>query len=154
MIINYAAKHRTLSGQNIHFFHVLQIVIESGYTALEIKEIFPEDMGQYTVVARNLGGEARTSARLDIEGLNLINGSVGVGPPSKPRFVEPLQNKEVQEGTRAHFKCHVVGYPEPQVIIAIALSIVIIIIIIISSRPRSYLNIFLYFAKKLDDTSY
>lgn len=35
--------------------------------------------------------------------------------PSKPVFVQPLQNKDVQEGSRAHLRCVVQGFPQPEV---------------------------------------
>ena len=92
----------------------LQIVVEANYTALEIKEVFPEDAGTYVVIARNLGGEARTSGLLSIDGL-AVNGSMSAKAPSKPYFTQQLQNKDVQEGSRAHFKCEVAGFPEPEV---------------------------------------
>ncbi|ESO04842.1 hypothetical protein HELRODRAFT_78348, partial [Helobdella robusta] len=92
-----------------------KIVVDHGYSALEIKEFFPEDAGLYTVVARNLGGETRTSCHLDIEGLSLSSGIPGSQVPCKPKFVDFLQNKDVQEGSRAHFKFHVSGKPVPEI---------------------------------------
>jgi titin len=94
---------------------IFKIVVEANYTALEIKEVFPEDAGTYVVIARNLGGEARTSGLLSIDGL-AVNGSMSAKAPSKPYFTQQLQNKDVQEGSRAHFKCEVAGFPEPEII--------------------------------------
>jgi len=76
--------------------------------------LFPEDAGSYTVIAKNLGGEARTSCLLSIEGM-FINGELPRRGPSKPVFVQPLQNKDVQEGSRAHLRCVVQGFPQPEV---------------------------------------
>ena len=40
---------------------------EVDYTALLIKETFPEDTGSYTVVVQNPLGEARSFAQLTVE---------------------------------------------------------------------------------------
>ena len=45
----------------------LQISIEKDYTTLEIREVYPEDVGEYTLVLRNLAGESRSTCRLDME---------------------------------------------------------------------------------------
>jgi len=95
----------------------VQIIVEKDRTSLEIREVFPEDAGTYVVIAKNLGGESRTSCLLSLEGA-VINGEVpltGAAPPSRPIFIQPLQNKEVQEGSRAHLMCVVSGEPKPEV---------------------------------------
>jgi len=94
---------------------VFKIVVDNTYTSLEIKEAFPEDAGSYAVVAKNLGGESRTSALLTVEGL-VMNGEAPIRAPGKPLFMTPLTNREVQEGSRAQLKCTVSGSPEPEII--------------------------------------
>ena len=94
-----------------------QTIVEKDMTSLEIREVFPEDAGTYVVIAKNLGGESRTSCLLSLEGA-VINGEVpltGAAAPSRPIFIQPLQNKEVQEGSRAHLMCVVSGEPKPEV---------------------------------------
>jgi len=91
--------------------------VEADRTSLEIREVFPEDAGTYVVIAKNLGGESRTSCLLSIEGA-AVNGEmplIGAELPSRPIFIQPLQNKEVQEGSRAHLMCVVSGQPKPEV---------------------------------------
>ena len=91
--------------------------MEADRTSLEIREVFPEDAGTYVVIAKNLGGESRTSCLLTLEGA-AINGEVpltGAEASSRPIFIQPLQNKEVQEGSRAHLMCVVSGQPKPEV---------------------------------------
>ena len=83
-------------------------------TALEINEVYPEDAGTYTVVARNLGGETRTSCVLSIEGM-FSEKEASDAEPTKPRFVQGLKNKEVMEGNRARLDCVIVAQPEPEV---------------------------------------
>ena len=45
-----------------------QITVEEGYSCLEINGVYPEDTGEYTVVAKNMAGETRTSCLLTVEG--------------------------------------------------------------------------------------
>ena len=45
----------------------LKIIVDTNYTALEINEVYPEDSGTYTCIAKNLGGETRTSCLLTVE---------------------------------------------------------------------------------------
>ena len=35
--------------------------------------------------------------------------------PTKPRFIQPLQDREVLEGNRARLDCVIVAHPEPEV---------------------------------------
>lgn len=85
-------------------------------TSLEISEIYPEDSGNYTVVARNLGGETRTSCLLTVEGVFTASEPETTDhEPTKPRITQNLVNKEVLEGSRARLDCVIVAYPEPEV---------------------------------------
>lgn len=105
------------NGEYVTSIRHVQIIVEADRTSLEIREVFPEDAGTYVVIAKNLGGESRTSCLLTIEGA-LINGELpltGAAAPSRPIFIQPLQNKEVQEGSRAHLMCVVTGQPKPEV---------------------------------------
>jgi len=96
--------------------------VEADQASLEIREVYPEDAGTYVVIARNLGGESRTSCLLSIEGA-VVNGDLtagayaGLGAPTPvaPIFIQPLQNKEVQEGSRAHLMCVISAQPKPEV---------------------------------------
>ena len=93
-----------------------QIVIETGFTALDINQVFPEDTGTYTVIAKNIGGETRTSCLLTVEGLYPTGAQDHMDRmPVKPMVKKPLADKEVQEGARARLDCVIVGYPEPEV---------------------------------------
>lgn len=92
--------------------------MEADFTSLEIQEAFPEDAGTYIVVARNLGGETRTTGTLTVESsikADRVDGQFAGPAGAKPAFVQPLQNKEVQEGSRAHLVCVVSGNPQPEV---------------------------------------
>jgi len=96
---------------------LIQITVEADRTSLEIREVFPEDAGTYVVIAKNMGGESRTSCLLTLEGA-AVNGEMlapGAEVGSRPVFIQPLQNKEVQEGSRAHLMCVVTGIPKPEV---------------------------------------
>ncbi len=92
----------------------LQIIVEDGYTALDINECYPEDSGSYTVIAKNIGGETRTSCSLAVEGL-FSTSEVSDVEPTAPRFTQNLKNKDVLEGSRARLDCVIVAHPEPEV---------------------------------------
>ena len=96
-----------------------QITVDVGSTVLELREVFSEDCGIYTAVARNLGGEARTSCRLGLtEATTLESAAVRAGArrPVRPQFFEPLEDLIVQEGNKVKLECVLTGYPEPEVI--------------------------------------
>ena len=48
---------------------VFRISVSGNTTVLDINGVYPEDMGTYTVVARNMAGETRTSCNLRVEGV-------------------------------------------------------------------------------------
>ena len=49
-----------------------EIIQEGDIHSLYIPEVFYEDAGKFTVQAENAGGQAHTSANLDVEGTKLI----------------------------------------------------------------------------------
>lgn len=51
-----------------HHREVKVLQSQDGKIGLVISEVFPEDSGDYTCVARNRAGEARTTATLTVEG--------------------------------------------------------------------------------------
>ena len=78
--------------------------------------MFPEDTGTYTVIAKNLGGEARTSCLVTVEGvIPVTQQPVEGAAPMKPRFTQPLKNVDVMEGSRARLDSVIVARPEPEV---------------------------------------
>ena len=85
-------------------------------TSLEIREVYAEDSGTYTVVARNMGGETRSSSLLTIEGMYSASDAEMVDTePMKPSFTQPLTNKVVMEGSLTRMDCVIVACPEPEV---------------------------------------
>ena len=88
------------------------MIIDADYTALEIAGAYPEDTGAYSVIAKNLGGEARNTCRLTVEGSRQPGREVQT---KAPQFVEQLKNKEVVEGSRTRIDCVCVGLPDPEV---------------------------------------
>jgi len=92
--------------------------VNAGHTSLDIREVFAEDCGNYTVIARNLGGEARTSCQLSLVEAPAIDAAAvraGARRPVKPLFAQPLENRSVLEGNHTRLECVITGYPEPQV---------------------------------------
>ena len=95
-----------------HSSCVVQIVVEEGQTALHISQVYADDCGTYSVLARNLGGEARTSCLLSTDA------ALAPAPgraPCKPEWIQPLEHKDVTEGSRARLECVCTGYPQPEV---------------------------------------
>ncbi|ELT91013.1 hypothetical protein CAPTEDRAFT_109753, partial [Capitella teleta] len=68
----------------------------------QVKDVTPEDVGKYTVIAKNPLGEATCSANLEVDG-------------RAPTFVEKPMKCTVLEGGTAMFRCRVDGNPEPKV---------------------------------------
>jgi len=96
-----------------------QIAVNSGVTTLDIREVFSEDCGSYSVIARNMGGEARTSARLSLVEAPAVDTAAvraGARRPVQPLFVQPLESRSVLEGNHTRLECVVTGYPEPEVL--------------------------------------
>ncbi|XP_074642495.1 uncharacterized protein LOC141899810 [Tubulanus polymorphus] len=96
---------------------VFKIVIETNFTSLEISEAYPEDSGVYTVILKNVAGEARDTCTITIE--STYPGEQDVASdaePSQPMFVQHLLDREVMEGGRVRLDCVIVGQPEPEVI--------------------------------------
>ena len=92
------------------------MIVEANYTALEITEVYPEDAGTFSVLAKNIGGETRTSCVLVVEGMfSTTTEPEEVVEPQAPKFVQPLKNKDVMEGSRARLDCVITGQPEPEV---------------------------------------
>lgn len=83
-----------------------------------MREVFAEDCGVYTCVAKNLGGEARTTCRVGLLEASLTESAAaraGARRPVRPQFITPLDDLIVQEGNRIKLECVVTGYPEAEV---------------------------------------
>ncbi|XP_075253986.1 muscle M-line assembly protein unc-89-like isoform X3 [Convolutriloba macropyga] len=80
--------------------------------ALVLDETFPDDEGQYTVVATNEQGSAQSEGFLTVKDPRIRKISV-VGEP--PKFVKKPADKEVAEGKSVEFTCKVTGNPLPEV---------------------------------------
>ena len=97
---------------------MLQISVNAGVTTLDIREVFSEDCGTYAVIARNMGGEARTSCHVSLVEVPAEDAAAvraGARRPVQPLFVQPLESRSVLEGNHTRLECVVTGYPEPEV---------------------------------------
>jgi len=96
--------------------------VNPGVTSLDIREVFSEDCGTYTVIAKNMGGEARTSCHLSLVEAPAVDTAAvraGARRPVKPLFVQPLESRSVLEGNHTRLECVITGYPEPAVILVL-----------------------------------
>lgn len=64
------------------------------------------------VMAKNVGGEARNTCHVTVEGSRQPGRDVQT---RAPQFVEPLKNKEVVEGSRTKLDCVCIALPDPEV---------------------------------------
>lgn len=83
----------------------------NGEFTLTVKSTLPKDVGVYEVVAKNVAGEARCKARLN---LNLSRTGKGAeeGPRLEaPRFMGQIQPIIVDEGAAAIFSATYTGTP-------------------------------------------
>lgn len=46
---------------------ILQITVTVNFSSLDIREAYPEDSGSYTVIVRNVAGEATSVCQVIIE---------------------------------------------------------------------------------------
>ena len=94
-----------------------QITTQGNTTSLSINGVYPEDMGTYSVVARNLGGEARTSCHLRVDGIEPSQAARSMAKPGHAPVIKMgLKSQEVKEGKRAKLDCTVTAHPPPEVV--------------------------------------
>ena len=82
--------------------------------ALKVSHAFPKAGGQYVCKARNVAGEATTTATVTVLPIQAET-SDSEGVPFKPAFQVPLENVTVSEGDDVILESVVVGNPEPRV---------------------------------------
>ncbi|KAK2143985.1 hypothetical protein NP493_4345g00004, partial [Ridgeia piscesae] len=75
----------------------------NGTCCLKVRKVLPEHAGRYTCKATNPGGEASSSARLNVISVK------------KPYFHEPLKNLTGKEGESVKLECHFSAEPTPQI---------------------------------------
>ncbi|CAF1249492.1 unnamed protein product [Adineta ricciae] len=93
------------------------VVKEVDYTALLIKEAFPEDTGSYVVVIRNSIGEAHSFTQLTVEDFFCRTPESELSDtPSKPVFVQSLRDTTINEGQKLKLNAAVNAHPEPEII--------------------------------------
>ncbi|CAH8869263.1 unnamed protein product, partial [Trichobilharzia szidati] len=87
--------------------YFLPEVRPDGYTILNISNVYPEDVGVYTVRAMNAGGEVTASAEVCLSAPQTI----------APQFVKPLPMEpiEVKEGEQVCLEVQVSGEPLPEI---------------------------------------
>lgn len=105
---------------------------ETNMASLTIAEVFPEDAGTFTCVAKNAAGFSSSSAELVVEAPLSDHGSESTltsrrslsresslmdileGIP--PTFSQRPRTKAVEEGTDVELECRLVAVPEPEVV--------------------------------------
>lgn len=78
-----------------------------GEVSLTITSAYPEDAGQYTLLARNSAGETACTFQVEV-----IPGE----HTAPPYFIRPLINLEVIEGDSVVLEAEIGGNPEPSAI--------------------------------------
>ena len=122
------------SSWNIKCHHLyVQVFYSDDNTAtLVVKEVFPEDAGLFTCVAKNQAGHITSSAELVVEGPISDHGSdvmiasrrslsressvcdIMEGIP--PTFANKPTVKTVEEGTQLELDVRLVAIPEPDIV--------------------------------------
>ena len=82
--------------------------------ALKVAHAFPKAGGQYICRAKNIAGEATTTAAVTVLPIPAET-SDSEGVPFKPAFQVPLENVTAAEGDDVILESVIVGNPEPQV---------------------------------------
>lgn len=116
----------------------IQTYHDFGYVAIDILRVRPEDAGTYTVVSKNLLGEAHLSATMYVDAHSLIDTTsmhrtayekthrleenhfieqerhIEESLRSKPNFVQPLKDSDVVlEGKNIHLECRLEPMGDP-----------------------------------------
>lgn len=105
---------------------------DDNVATLIIREVFPEDAGTFTCVAKNAAGFASSTTELIVETPLSDHGSDITGPSRKsmsressladilegipPTFSKKPKAQYVDEGTNVILECRLVAVPEPEII--------------------------------------
>ena len=93
--------------------------------ALKVAHAFPKAGGQYVCRAKNVAGEATTTATVTILPIPAET-SDSEGAAFKPAFQVPLENVTVSEGDDISLEAVIVGHPEPEVSVSFMISLIIL----------------------------
>jgi DNA-directed RNA polymerase III subunit RPC5 len=102
---------------------------DNNFATLVIKEVFPEDAGTFTCVAKNCVGFASSSAELIVEhplsdhgtekhdrrSLSRESSLADIVEGIPPTFAQRPQTKTAEEGTNVELECRFVAIPEADV---------------------------------------
>jgi hypothetical protein len=92
-----------------------QMADSEAETSLTITDVVPPDAGIYECVAKNVAGEVRCKARLNVI-LAKTGKEAEAGPKLEaPRFTGQIQPVVGQEGGNAEFRAKYIGFPEPTI---------------------------------------
>ena len=92
---------------------IFRMTTQGDVTCLDINGVQAEDSGTYTVVARNVAGEARASCNVRVESTRAP--AAVTSHAHAPVIKMGLRSQEVKEGNRAKLECTVTANPPPQV---------------------------------------
>lgn len=100
----------------------VQLLFRGDRCSLFIQEAFPEDMGEYKVIAINPAGEAVSSCKLTIESHNNTDPARRNTATAQkildgfaPRFEKLLCDVLANEGETIELECIVIGEPKPEI---------------------------------------
>lgn len=81
-----------------------QITTTQRRSTLQIREVFSEDSGEFSCIASNRGGKAKTSANLVVE-----ERKQKAGAKAPPSFQQTIQDTTVKAGKLARFDAKLAG---------------------------------------------
>ncbi|CAG2053837.1 unnamed protein product [Timema podura] len=90
----------------------LRVVTEDNRTMLLVSEITPEQAGNFTCRAENVGGSVTCTASVNITPDTEWEEVVEL---ESPRFIKKIANVRVMDGEQVLFTCKVTGKPTPKV---------------------------------------
>ncbi|XP_014667689.1 PREDICTED: twitchin-like isoform X2 [Priapulus caudatus] len=96
------------NGQPIQDADDYRYIVDGESNSLIIKEVFPEDVGLYSVRASNVGGSVACDAMLTVDGEDEED-------TNAPRFRKLMKDCEVCENESASFTVKISGRPQPEV---------------------------------------
>ncbi|EEB20549.1 CAVP-target protein, putative, partial [Pediculus humanus corporis] len=98
----------TKDGQILNSSDVIDLKYKNKIATLSIKEVYPEDEGEYVCKATNSLGVAQTKCKLTVKSVPVAS-SQQKGSDKPPKIVDHLVSQYVKDGDPVVLQCRIIG---------------------------------------------